>query len=110
MTERSSPDIVDALNWLEGCLKCKTWTWDGLQREAAENALARAREAAQCSAASAEAATPLEPTEAMLDAARDWSIKKYGRGIGNDAAIGCWKAMLLACPSGVAQAKSEPGK
>jgi hypothetical protein len=57
-----------------------------------------------------EAATPLEPTEAMLDAARDWSIKKYGRGIGNDAAIGCWKAMLLACPSGVAQAKSEPGK
>lgn len=46
------------------------------------------------------AATPAsEPTEAMLNAARDWSVAKYGRGIGNDAAIGCWKAMLAASVS-----------
>lgn len=37
-----------------------------------------------------------EPTEAMLNAARDWSIKKYGQAIGSDAAIGCWKAMHAA--------------
>jgi len=37
-----------------------------------------------------------EPTEAMLNAARDWSKAKYGIPIGNDAAIGCWKAMYAA--------------
>jgi hypothetical protein len=37
-----------------------------------------------------------EPTEAMLIAARDWSYAKYGKPIGNDAAIGCWQAMLDA--------------
>jgi len=37
-----------------------------------------------------------EPTEAMLNAARDWSIAKYGIGIGNDAAVGCWRAMIAA--------------
>ena len=37
-----------------------------------------------------------EPTEAMLDAARDWSDHKYGKPIGNDAAIGCWQAMFDA--------------
>jgi hypothetical protein len=39
------------------------------------------------------------PTEAMLNAARDWSVKKYGIGIGNDAAIGCWQAMYDAAPA-----------
>lgn len=39
---------------------------------------------------------PVEPTEAMLNAARDWSVKKYGIGVGNDAAIGCYAAMLAA--------------
>lgn len=39
-----------------------------------------------------------EPTEAMLIAARDWSYKKYGKPIGDDAAIGCWKAMFEAAP------------
>lgn len=39
---------------------------------------------------------PEQPTEAMLDAARDWSINKYGQGIGSDAARGCWKAMFDA--------------
>ena len=43
-----------------------------------------------------ENAPPMQPTEAMLNAARDWSVEKYGRGIGNDAAIGCWQAMLSA--------------
>lgn len=28
--------------------------------------------------------------------ARDWSYKKYGKPIGNDAAQGCWTAMLSA--------------
>jgi hypothetical protein len=39
---------------------------------------------------------PVEPTDKMLDAARDWSYKKYGKPIGNDAATGCWEAMLSA--------------
>jgi len=38
----------------------------------------------------------LQPTNKMLDAARDWSIREYGRGVGNDAAAGCWQAMLRA--------------
>jgi hypothetical protein len=42
------------------------------------------------------AIAPVEPTEAMLVAARDWSYKKYGKPIGNDAAQGCWQAMLAA--------------
>lgn len=39
---------------------------------------------------------PREPTEAMLDAAREWSRKKYGTPVGNDGATGCWQAMLDA--------------
>lgn len=39
---------------------------------------------------------PVEPTREMLEAARDWSYKKYDKPIGNDAAQGCWKAMLAA--------------
>lgn len=35
-------------------------------------------------------------TEAMLDAARDWSYKEYGKPIGNDAAMGCFCAMWAA--------------
>jgi len=41
---------------------------------------------------------PLVPTEAMLTAARDWSFHKYGKSIGDDAAIGCYNAMLNARP------------
>jgi len=48
------------------------------------------------SAISGMAIVPVEPTEAMLVAARDWSHKKYSKPIGNDAAQGCWKAMLAA--------------
>lgn len=36
------------------------------------------------------------PTERMLGDARDWSILKYGKGIGNDGAAGCWRAMWAA--------------
>jgi len=42
------------------------------------------------------------PTEAMLNAAREWSVKKYGIGIGNDAAVGCWQAMYDATSVGEA--------
>ena len=41
---------------------------------------------------------PVEPTPEMDNAARDWSVSKYGRGIGNDAAHGCYSAMLAAAP------------
>lgn len=41
---------------------------------------------------------PKEPVEEMLAAARDWSHAKYGKPIGNDAAIGCWNAMCAAAP------------
>jgi hemerythrin superfamily protein len=37
--------LEDISNWLEGCLTCKTWSWDGLQRDAAEKALEDARAA-----------------------------------------------------------------
>jgi hypothetical protein len=37
--------------WLEGCLNCKTWHWDGLQREAAEQALNEAHTALAMSSA-----------------------------------------------------------
>ena len=41
---------------------------------------------------------PVEPTLEMDNAARDWAVSKYGRGIGNDAAHGCYSAMLEAAP------------
>lgn len=44
-----------------------------------------------------------EPSEAMLIGARDWSLKKYGIGVGNDGAIGCWQAMIDA---GLAEERS----
>lgn len=46
--------------------------------------------------AQAAIAAMREPTDPMLIAARDWSYAKYGKPIGNDAAIGCWQAMLDA--------------
>ena len=36
--------------------------------------------------------------ESQMDAARDWSVRKYGVGIGDDAAHGCWTAMCAAAP------------
>lgn len=37
-----------------------------------------------------------EPSEPMLVGARDWSDRKYGKPIGNDAAQGCWRSMIDA--------------
>lgn len=42
---------------------------------------------------------PVEPTEAMHDAARDWSIQRYGKAIGSDASRGCYSVMLAAAPT-----------
>ena len=67
------------------------WYWFGALRFTSPE---QAKAAAQ-----RRAATPSEPTEAMLNAARDWSVKKYGQGIGNDAACGCWGAMYAAIDS-----------
>ena len=41
---------------------------------------------------------PKEPTENMHNAARDWSLEKYGKPIGRDASDGCYYAMLAASP------------
>ncbi len=41
---------------------------------------------------------PKVPTEAQEDAARYWSVKKYGQGIGKSASNGCYIAMLEASP------------
>lgn len=41
-----------------------------------------------------------EPTEAMLNGARDWSVAKYGIGVGNEAATGCYQAMIDAALDG----------
>jgi hypothetical protein len=38
----------------------------------------------------------IEPTDAMLAVAREWSRAKYGKPIGDDAARGCWQAMMRA--------------
>ncbi len=37
-----------------------------------------------------------EPTESMLNAARDWSVHKFGIGVGYDDARECFQAMLDA--------------
>lgn len=46
--------------------------------------------------AQAAIAAMRDPTDAMLIAARDWSAATYGKPIRNDAAIGCWRAMIDA--------------
>lgn len=42
---------------------------------------------------------PVDPTDEMLTAARDWSDAKYGKPIGNDATCGCYAAVTGAAPS-----------
>jgi hypothetical protein len=37
---------------------------------------------------------PRELDEGMLAVSRDWSQRKYGKPIGNDAAIGHWAALI----------------
>lgn len=53
---------------------------------------------------------PREPTEAMLNAARDWSVSKYGQGVGNADATGCWQAMLDAALTPDPERKVEEGE
>ncbi|MGL4649975.1 MAG: hypothetical protein ACRC1H_11245 [Caldilineaceae bacterium] len=50
---------------------------------------------------------PVEPTEKMLNAARDWSRNKYGSPVGNDGAQGCYAAMLAAAPQ---EAEAQPAQ
>ena len=73
----------------------------------AADALVAALDAAQAPPAAAVppgyALVPVEPTEAMLSAARDWSLKKYGQAVGNDGARGCYAAMLAAAQAERAQ-------
>jgi len=97
-------------------------SWNGLhtdaelEKEWARGTLAgemfRAGLAAQPAEVSAgqtgQVAIPRIPTEAMLDAARDWSVNKYSQGIGNDAAIGCWQAMYDATERAAAQGEKAP--
>lgn len=78
------------------------WYWFGALRFTSPE---QAKAAAQ-----RRAATPSEPTEAMLNAARDWSVKKYGQGIGNDAACGCWGAMYAAIDSRILSTLSLPAQ
>lgn len=79
------------------------WAYtDKMQR----NAVARATSFGT-SSASAQPTIPRVPTEAMLNAARDWSVKVIGQGVGNKAATGCWQAMFDAAPSGASGAQGE---
>ena len=50
---------------------------------------------------------PMEPTEEMLIAARDWSLKKYGISVGDDGAKGCYAAMIAALKTGDANNEHE---
>lgn len=54
-----------------------------------------------------EKMVPVEPTEEMLIAARDWSYAMYGKPVGNAAATGCYRAMLAAAPAPVADGLVE---
>lgn len=42
---------------------------------------------------------PKEPTQEMHNAARDWSVAKYGIGVGIDGSDGCYRAMLAGAPN-----------
>ncbi|WP_375413057.1 hypothetical protein [uncultured Bradyrhizobium sp.] len=92
-----------ALEQARDCIKGET-PEDITPGEAEDDTFSKIREALEDVAALRRlAAKPTdegvrEPTEAMLNAARDWAVVEYGRGIGNDAARGCWQAMFDAAP------------
>lgn len=50
-------------------------------------------------------AAPRNPTEEMLRAARDWSVEKFHRGIGDEAATGCWRSMYDAATAAISEAE-----
>jgi hypothetical protein len=89
-------DRANAERRREGLPEVETWAdpWHpcgSLQRASLE---CDARAVLRALSEAGYAVAPEEPTEAMHDAARDWSIKKYGAAIGIDASQGCYRAML----------------
>lgn len=48
---------------------------------------------------------PVKPTKEMHLAARDWSVRKYGKAIGLEASYGCYKTMLAAAPKYTGESK-----
>ena len=63
---------------------CVEWAWSAWQQ------------AQKVAVSEGFVVVPKEPTQTMLDSARDWSTKKYGKAVGNDGASGCYKAMIEA--------------
>lgn len=52
---------------------------------------------------------PREPTEAMLDAARQWWLGIYATHLGPHQATGVWQVMFnAASPKGVAERQNKP--
>lgn len=90
MIERVARAVDDALppHWTDG------------PEENREACLAIARAAFAEIDAAGFVIVPREPTEAMLNGARDWSVKEYGGvdriGVGKDGASGYWRAMIDA--------------
>ena len=110
----SDPDLLaycgaDASKWAEAFCRIKEargWSAADINEGLMIGWFANVIEHSQQVRGAAQA--PLrQPTEDMLNAARDWSIAKYGRGIGNDAAIGVWQAMLAACGGAAQEATVE---
>lgn len=95
--------IIPAFNYPEAPIGSRDWVlyWAGwLARSTAFKAPQQAE-----AVPPGYVLVPVEPTEAMLLSARDWSATKYGKPIGDDAAKGCWGAMVAAA---IAQQKGQP--
>lgn len=75
---------------------CRPGTKEKLLADAMKQATIAHTAAAKVREGAGFVVVPKEPNSTMLDAARDWSIKKYGQGVGNDGATGCWRTMLAA--------------
>lgn len=44
------------------------------------------------------AIVPIEPTDEMQNAARDWSVATLGHAVGGSGSRGCYQAMINAAP------------
>lgn len=44
------------------------------------------------------AIAPIEPTDEMQNAARDWSVATLGHAVGGSGSRGCYQAMIEASP------------
>lgn len=80
---------------------------EGTCDECAEIADAAIRTVRKWEAENGFVTVPREPTEAMLISARDWSLHKYGKAVGNDGASGCWNAMIAAALPDPPQSKEH---